>query len=46
LNRFGGEPSNEFYFHAFDNAAIFHLDLSYDLCLVIDIDPIDRNSMD
>jgi hypothetical protein len=46
LNRFGGEPSDELRFHAFDDAVVFHLDLLYDLRLVIDVDPIDRNSMD
>ncbi len=37
VNRFGG---------AFDDAVVFYLDLLYDLRLVIDVDPIDRNSMD
>jgi hypothetical protein len=41
LNRFGGEPSNELYFHAFDNAVVLHLDLFDDLRLVGDVDPVD-----
>jgi hypothetical protein len=38
--------SDKRYFHAFDDAVVFHLDLFYDLRLVINVNPIDRNSMD